>query len=28
MAQEQPRAVNGALARWIATKVPAAWPTP
>jgi len=28
MAQEQPVAVNAALARWLATKLPAAWPAP
>jgi len=28
MAQEQPVAVNAALAHWLATKVPEAWPTP
>jgi pimeloyl-ACP methyl ester carboxylesterase len=28
MAQEQPVAVNAALARWLATKVPDAWVTP
>lgn len=28
MAQEQPRAVNAALAEWIATRVPRAWPRP
>ena len=26
MAQENPVAVNAALARWIATKLPSAWP--
>jgi pimeloyl-ACP methyl ester carboxylesterase len=26
MAQEQPVAVNAALARWLATKVPSVWP--
>jgi len=26
MAQEKPVAVNAAVARWIATKLPAAWP--
>jgi len=28
MAQERPIEVNGALARWLAVKVPDAWPTP
>jgi pimeloyl-ACP methyl ester carboxylesterase len=28
MAQEKPRAVNAALARWLATRLPEAWPTP
>jgi pimeloyl-ACP methyl ester carboxylesterase len=28
MAQEKPRAVNAALAKWLATKLPAIWPTP
>ena len=28
MAQEKPAAVNAALARWLATRVPAAWPEP
>ncbi len=27
MAQEKPAAVNAALARWIATRLPQAWPT-
>jgi pimeloyl-ACP methyl ester carboxylesterase len=26
MAQEKPAAVNAALARWLAQRVPAAWP--
>jgi hypothetical protein len=28
MAQERPIEVNAALARWLAVKVPDAWPTP
>jgi pimeloyl-ACP methyl ester carboxylesterase len=28
MAQEKPRVVNAALAKWIATKLPDVWPTP
>jgi pimeloyl-ACP methyl ester carboxylesterase len=28
MAQEKPRVVNAAVAKWIATKCPEAWPTP
>jgi hypothetical protein len=28
MAQEQPVAVNAAIARWLATKVPDAWTKP
>jgi len=27
MAQEKPVAVNAALARWITTRLPQAWPT-
>jgi pimeloyl-ACP methyl ester carboxylesterase len=28
MAQEKPRAVNGALAKWLVTRLPAVWPAP
>jgi pimeloyl-ACP methyl ester carboxylesterase len=28
MAQEKPREINAALARWIATTVPSVWPRP
>jgi pimeloyl-ACP methyl ester carboxylesterase len=28
MAQEKPRAVNAALAKWLATRLPEVWPSP
>ena len=28
MAQEKPRTVNAALAKWLATQLPQFWPTP
>jgi pimeloyl-ACP methyl ester carboxylesterase len=28
MAQEKPRAVNAALAKWLATRLPEVWPAP
>ena len=28
MAQEKPRIVNAALAKWMATQLPEAWPVP